>query len=615
MSLPPRFLDELRNRLSLSDIAGKRLRLQRAGREYKACCPFHREKTPSFYVNDDKQFYHCFGCGAHGDVIGFVMQHDNLSFTETVEMLAAEAGMQVPKPSREEKQKADKEKTLFALMDAAASFMQDALYSPRNRDALDYVLGRGISEETLSAFRIGYAPANGNELRSFLSEKGFSDAQMIEAGILRPSTRGGDPFVFFRERIMFPVPDRRGRIVAFGGRVLPDHLRPSARSESTPPKYLNSPDTFLFKKGSLLYGEPHARQAAADGHKLIVTEGYMDVIACHQAGFKGALAPLGTALTDDQIFRLWQLVPGDLKEPVLCFDGDAAGRRAAERVMEKLLGLIKPGHSARFAFIPEGEDPDSLIKSRGKKALGSVLEASMPLIDFMWSVKISGKPVETPEQKTALEKEMEQDVARIADRDLQYHYRTTLRTRLRELFWRMRKTEQRRHGRFSNDGQAQGGYVTRIRKPLPARPELVHSILLAALINHPHLIGEVEDELMALEIASQGLLSLRERMLRIYGESDCVDRDMMRKALIGAGCQETLDKLLCDNIYVHAGFARSSTDDDKVIDGWRAMCAGLYGQAVRRELASVGAHFKKEMSEDNQSRLLSLSRAHETSGG
>ncbi|MCB9973686.1 MAG: DNA primase [Rhodospirillales bacterium] len=334
MNITPRFLDELRNRILLSELVGQHVRLTRAGREFKGCCPFHKEKTASFYVNDDKQFYHCFGCGAHGDVIGWTMQHGNRSFPEAIEQLAAQAGLEMPKQSPQDIKQAREEKNLYQLMEDATAFFEEQLRDLRHKPSYDYILGRGLTEETLSAFRVGYASEDRQALYHHLKTKGYTDAQMMEMGVIRKDKKG-QPYAFFRERIMFPVSDRRGRIVAFGGRILPDHLRPPDQSGYTPAKYMNSIDTPLFHKGRMLYGAAHAAYAAREGAPLIVTEGYMDVIACWQAGFRGAVAPLGTALTEEQILVLWRLSMEEVKAPVLCFDGDEAGRRAAMRAAER----------------------------------------------------------------------------------------------------------------------------------------------------------------------------------------------------------------------------------------------------------------------------------------
>ena len=299
MTLPPQFLDELRARLPISAVVGKRIRLIRAGREHKACCPFHNEKTPSFTVNDQKGFFHCFGCGAHGDVIGFVMQHDRLPFMEAVEQLAAEAGLEVPKPSPQDRERQERQRGLHDLVEAAARFFQAQLGAPGGRMARDYLAGRGLDEEMIARFRLGYAPTDSRALIRALTEQGFEVPAMIEAGLARQPEDGRAPYAFFRHRVMFPVTDRRGRAVAFGGRIL----------EGDGPKYINSPDTPLFHKGRMLYALAQAARAIADGQPAIIVEGYLDVIALHQAGFAGAVAPLGTALTEDQVALLWRLMP------------------------------------------------------------------------------------------------------------------------------------------------------------------------------------------------------------------------------------------------------------------------------------------------------------------
>jgi len=254
MSIPPRFLDDIRARLSLSDVIGKRIKITRAGREFKACCPFHQEKSPSFTINDAKQFYHCFGCGAHGDVIGFTMQYENVSFIDAVENLAAQAGLQMPEQTPQDIQKAKEQKDLYALMEDATTFFQEQLWNNKSNAAiLAYVRERGLSDQTMNDFRVGYAPADRFALGKHLTAKGYTLAQMVDAGVVKKSAKGGEPYAFFRERVMFPVSDLRGRVVAYGGRILPDHMLAPSSGDFTPPKYINSGDTPIFHKGSLLY--------------------------------------------------------------------------------------------------------------------------------------------------------------------------------------------------------------------------------------------------------------------------------------------------------------------------------------------------------------------------
>jgi len=298
MSFSSSFLDELRNRLPLSEIVGSRLRMVRAGREYKGCCPFHNEKTPSFYINDEKQFFHCFGCGAHGDVIGFMMRYEHLSFPEAIENLAAQAGMEVPQNSPDEKQKYDAEKRLYLLLDKATVWFEEQLFGPGGKEGLAYLRARGLSDDALHRFRLGYAPQDGQSLIRKLSAEGFSIDDMISVGLVKRNEERNEAYSFFRNRVIFPVGDQRGRTVAFGARILGEGE----------PKYLNSPDHVLFHKGRLLYGLSRARAALSQGQPIVVVEGYMDVIALVEAGYSGAVAPLGTSLTDDQMSVLWKLL-------------------------------------------------------------------------------------------------------------------------------------------------------------------------------------------------------------------------------------------------------------------------------------------------------------------
>ena len=562
MSLPQRFLDEIRSRLTLSEIIGRRIKVTRAGRESKACCPFHHEKTPSFTINDDKQFFHCFGCGAHGDVIGFVMRYDNLSFPETIEMLAAEAGLQVPQQTPQEIKKAEKQKDLYALMEDATTFYEENLYAPRNQDALNYLLGRGLTRETISAFRIGFAPEDGQALRKRLAEKGYTDKDMITAGVAKESEKRGQPYDFFRDRVIFPVPDRRGRTVAFGGRILPDHLRPPQRGDFKPPKYINSSETPLFHKGSMLYGEPHARRAAADGDVLVVVEGYLDVIACVQAGIKGALAPLGTALTDEQILTLWKMIPADMKVPVLCFDGDNAGRKAAARVCENILPLLKPGCSVNYAFMPEGEDPDSLIKQHGVNAFRQAIDGSMPLFEFLWNNHTAGRQFSTPESRAGVIQAIEAQVARIEDRNVQTHYRTLLRQKISERFFARPEPYSSRKGAPKAVGAGSG---LALRRPSSQVQHIYPRVLLAGLINHPVIFGDVEEIIGNEHFEDSDLERLRLEIVNILTQEEFPEREKLIEKLRNSHLNQVIDDILNESVYVHASFCAPSANTGDVL--------------------------------------------------
>lgn len=574
MTITPRFMDELRTRLTLSDIIGRKVRLTRAGREFKGCCPFHNEKTPSFYVNDDKQFYHCFGCGAHGDVIGFTMQHDNQSFIEAVEALANEAGMEVPKASPQEVQKAKKRKGLHALMEEATRWMEKQLRAPENAEAYRYMVERGNSEEQLNNFRVGYAPTDPQAIRKAMHALEYTDKDMIEAGVLRAGKQGKEPYAFFRDRIMFPVQDRRGRVVAFGGRILPDHLRPPDRGDYTPAKYMNSSDTPLFHKGGMLYGEPRARQAAIDGQDILVVEGYVDVMACVKAGYDGAVAPLGTALTEEQIMVLWKMIPAQRKTPILCFDGDNAGRRAAARAVERILPLLKADHSAKIAFLPDGQDPDSLINGAGKKAFETVISSAMSLVDFIWMYNTQGQDFDTPEARAGLTKTLEAQALQIPDRDVQHYYRQDFREKINKAFGRSYGGGAKQpYQNWKNKKNAQNQGIVSIKRP---RFTGAQNKLLAAFLNHPRLMDYYEEEIGLLDISHARLDVLRQAMIDVLLENPELEAADLHQSLAEKGFQSELRGLLSHELYALARFARPSAPLEEAVDGWKIMYDSLF---------------------------------------
>lgn len=610
-------MEQLRDRLTLSDIIGRRVKLTRAGREFKACCPFHHEKSPSFYVNDDKRFFHCFGCGAHGDVIGFSMRHDNLSFIEAVEFLAAEAGMQVPQQTPQAIHQAKQEKDLHALLDDTAKWFQNRLYDPAHIDALTYMKERGVADELMTSFRIGFSPADGRALPAYLKGQGYSEAQMIEAGVARRSDRDGQVFSFFRDRIMFPVPDRRGRVVAFGGRVLPEHLRPLKPGDSKPPKYINSSETPVFHKGSMLYGEPHARQAAVDGLPLIVVEGYLDVMAAFSAGYRGALAPLGTALTEEQILVLWKMIPADQKMPVLCFDGDNAGRRAAARACERILPLLKADHSVRLAFLPDGQDPDSLIKAQGKDAFETIINAAIPLVDFIWMEHTVGRNFATPEEQAGLSRALENETLKIVDRDVQFRYRDAFRQKVRAHFApapynKGQGGKGQRAGAPGRSGKSQGwGGVLKplgvaLRRPLFSKTQGRIQALLAAIINHPTMFGWVEDDFGRLEIADERLSGLRQAIIQAFSGGEELDSAALQAHLRAAGYEIELESVLSEAVYTHAGFARPNSTLDIVQKGWQHILSQIQGDSVSGEISARWKALADEPEEEGEKRLVAF---------
>jgi DNA primase len=410
--LSPQFLDELKSRVTLSGVIGRTVKLQKAGREFKACCPFHSEKTPSFTVNDEKGFYHCFGCGAHGSAIDWMIEQRGLQFMDAVKELAAEAGMEVPAPDPRSAERAEARSHLHDVMAEAQEWFKNNLLGPEGEAARAYLKARGIDAHTIERFGFGLAPDARNAIPQALGK--FEEKLLVEAG-LRIEVEGKDPYDRFRARLMLPIEDMRGRVIAFGGRIL-DSVKTDA------PKYLNSPDTPLFDKGRTLYNIHRAGPASRQTHRLVVVEGYMDVIALAAAGIEDAVAPMGTALTERQIELLWRLV----ELPVLCFDGDTAGQRAAMRAIARALPLLRPGHSLGIVCLPAGMDPDDFVRQQGSEAMETLLAAPRSLLDTLWEHEAGARPLKTPEDKAGLKARLLEHVETIQHPDIKPLYRREL---------------------------------------------------------------------------------------------------------------------------------------------------------------------------------------------
>ncbi len=436
MTLSPQWLDELRSRITLSSIIGRTVRLQKAGREYKACCPFHNEKTPSFTINDEKGFYHCFGCGAHGDAIRWMTDNRGLPFIDAVKELAAEAGMDVPAADPRSQQKAKERATLHDAMAAAQDYFVDQLNGIEGARARDYLKGRGFQPEVVKAFGFGFAPDNFGRIAKALSD--FDARMLIEAGLLI-SVENKEPYDRFRGRVMIPIRDVRGRVIAFGGRILGDGE----------PKYLNSPETPLFDKGRTLYNLDRALPASRQSGRMLVVEGYMDAIALAAVGVGDAVAPLGTALTEQQIEILWRSV----ERPILCFDGDAAGQKAAMRAAMRALPLLRPGHSLDFVTLPPGKDPDDIVRDEGRAGIERLISLKKPLVTKIWEHELAAEQLETPEQRAGLRQRLREHFKRIADRDVARHYADAFEEKLGELFVKRRAFSPSR----SNAAAQRGG--------------------------------------------------------------------------------------------------------------------------------------------------------------
>ena len=576
MAFQPGFLDELRSRISLSGLIGRTVKLVRRGREYAGLCPFHHEKTPSFYVVEDKSFFHCFGCGAHGDAIGFVMRNDNLDFFEAIEKLAGEAGLAVPRATPQERERAQQQKTLLEALEAAAAFYEARLASPAGARARNYLRERGLDTETIRHFRLGWAPDERQALRRSLSGD-FSESLLIEAGLLRwPSSAAADePIDYFRSRVMFPIGNRTGRVIAFGGRMIGDGQ----------PKYLNSPESTLFEKGRVLYGWAAARaglsrESPSAGPGVIVTEGYMDVIALHRAGFPTAVAPLGTALTDFQLHDLWRLG----SEPVLCFDGDAAGQRAAARALYRALPFLGTGRSLRFASLPAGEDPDSLIRAEGRTAFEAILEAARPLSDMLWEIELAAKPRNTPERLADVWRRLVSRVELIPDRKVQAEYRN--------LFYK--RFDPRPTASRPRDRIRQGSSAVHDGPPPPPRPpqRLQREILFRILLHFPGLIVEVAEEFASLDLPEADFDKLRHEILGLEASRPGLDAGTLQQHLVQSGFAATVDALLTPS--VDTGFVVRCPDPASARKEWTHVIRML-GRRERSVMAA-GSDLESEVS-------------------
>ncbi|KPF66155.1 DNA primase [Bosea sp. AAP35] len=527
MKFPPSILEEIKARLPVSAVVGKRVRLAKAGREWKGLSPFNAEKTPSFFVNDQKASFFDFSSGKNGDIFKFVMETEGLSFPEAVEKLAAEAGVTLPKITQEAQVQEERRKGLHEVVELAARFFEAELAGDRGGAARRYLASRGLDGEARTRFRLGYGPSDRFALRDHLAGKGVSAELMMEAGLLVHGEEIAVPYDRFRDRIMFPIHDSRGRVVAFGGRAM---------SAEVSAKYLNSPETPLFHKGSLLFNHHNARKAAHDTGHVIVVEGYVDVIAMALAGFPQTVAPLGTALTEDQLTLLWRMAD----EPVICLDGDKAGRKAASRAIDIALPQLEPGKSLSFALLPEGQDPDDLARSGGKAAIAEVLGAARPLVDMLWTREVEAGPLDTPERRAAFERRVKEPLGQIRDETTRKHYRREMEERLAQLFASAAPARAERgrdgaypRGRGQNGGGRGGGrggfspVSPWLVGPLKASSQLTRTKIMArgrgedtreafillALASHPELILRCADEISELALDGAAAERFRQALL------------------------------------------------------------------------------------------------------
>lgn len=609
MKFPPSVLEEIKARLPVSAVVGKRVRLQKAGREWKGLSPFNAEKTPSFFVNDQKASFFDFSSGKNGDIFKFVMETEGLSFPEAVEKLAAEAGVVLPKVTAEAQVQEEKRKGLHDVVELAAQFFEAELMGERGGPARRYLASRGLDGEARTRFRLGYGPADRFALRDHLAGKGVPAELMTEAGLLVHGEEIAVPYDRFRDRVMFPIHDARGRVVAFGGRAM---------SSEVAAKYLNSPETPLFHKGHLLFNHHNARKASHDTGQVIVVEGYVDVIAMSLSGFPQTVAPLGTALTEDQLGLLWRMAD----EPVICLDGDKAGRKAASRAIDIALPMLEPGKSLSFALLPDGQDPDDLARSGGRQAIAEVVAAARPLVDMLWQREVEAGPLDTPERRAAFERRLKEPLSQIRDETTRKHYRREMDERLAQLFASAAPTRGERGGREGHfqrgrggGGAGRGGFrqvPPWLAGPLRASSALTQSrlvtklrgedtreaFILLALASHPELILRCVDEIAELSLDGPAAERLRQALLDAV--EDALDRETLANRLAQPRVREAYNQLMAVTGPAERRKLAQDADPESVFDSiHQALVLHHRARTLNSELRAAERALADEATEAN----------------
>jgi DNA primase len=633
MRFPAGFLEEIRARLPASVVVGRRVKLKKEGREFRGLSPFNAEKTPSFFVNDQKQRWFDFSAGKNGDIFNFLMEAEGLSFPEAVERLAAEAGVPMPARDAEAEKREEKRASLYDVLELAAGFFEERLQSRAGAAARGYLQNRGLGPELQRRFRVGYAGPERSALKEFLAAKNVEHEQMVAAGLLVTGDDIPVSFDRFRERVIFPIGDFRGRVVAFGGRAL---------SADVPAKYLNSPETELFHKGSLLYNGAEARKAAHDTGTIIAVEGYVDVVQMVGAGFPHTVAPLGTALTERQLDILWKIAD----EPILCFDGDKAGLRAAFRAVDLALPALQPGKSLRFALLPGGQDPDDLIRSAGRDAMEAVIAAARPLVDMIWTRETDAHVFDTPERRAALEAKLRDIAKGIEEESVRRHYLQAFAERVSAFFpaperanseWRGRANSE---WRVANRGKSSSRESTRYSllptrsnarsRPIAVSDALRRSTILAGrsslalrevalvmtMVNHPALMPAHLDAFCHVELTSPDLDRLRHAVLEIAADSEEWDAETIRAKLGERRLSALLARL--DAQIAAAGHwpARPEAALKDAEEGWlQALTLHRRKGTLHKELKDAEAALARDPSEANVARLVDIKKELESSEG
>lgn len=618
MRFTPTFLEEIKSRIPISDVVGARVawdkRKSNPGRgDWWACCPFHGEKSPSFHCENRKGRYHCFGCGASGDHFRFLVELEGLSFPEAVERLAAQAGVAMPVDTPQERAREARKASLHEIMEMAAAFFEAQLQEAGGAKARAYLRDRGLAPRTQQEFRIGYAPDSRNALKEHLAARGVGKEEMEACGLVRAGPDIPVSYDWFRDRIMFPIGDSRGRVIAFGGRAL---------RADVPAKYMNSPDTDLFHKSNVLFNLARARPAAHERKQIVACEGYVDVIALHQAGFPNAVAPLGTALTETQLDMLWRIG----EEPVLCFDGDKAGIKAAWRAADLALPGLRPGRTVRFAMLPEGKDPDDLVREEGPAAFAALLEQALPLSDLLWARETDGQNFETPERKAELEARLRELVARIADESVRRHYAQDMATRL-EAFFPAPARGRRGDGRTGRGrrGEEDRRPATAARGKVAASASLLNSpmvrrnaakiplreaALVGAAVHHPAIVAAAFDAFSDLPLTNPAATRVHRAVLDCFAHwegEDWPGAKQVQSELGKAGLAEIVDSIDAALRHNRVWQALPGASFEDAAEGWRqSHLLHLKAHSLFNELKAAESAFAVDATEENFARLAEI---------
>ena len=606
MRFSPSLIERLRSHFLMSEVIGRRMQIKKHGREYHGLCPFHNEKSPSFTVNDEKGFFHCFGCAAHGDAIEFVRRFDRLSYPEAIENLAREAGIEIAKQTPDEQRKVEQEKTLYDVLEAACQWFEKQLLAPIGMLAKDYIDNRGVRAETIRQFRIGYAPEDRSGLNQYLTQLGYAQAMQVEAGLIFVSETGG-VYDRFRGRVIFPIRNASGKVVAFGGRLMAN-----SDGNKTLPKYLNSPETPLFKKGELLFNLDQAKRPARDGNMVVVMEGYMDVVMSSQAGIAYGVATLGTAVTPEHLRLLWQIA----KEPILCLDGDAAGKRAMLRSAEVALPLLKPNYSLRYAALPQGEDPDSYVQKQGKASFEKILLSSRRLSQVLWDMLVPQYKLDLPEGRAALDDACQKLTAKITDDTVRQHYLTHFRNQLRLQATPIKYFDKKQVGK-ANLRQQQSTNQAHTRSPHiehmivqhhSAALESISGRLLNVLLQFPKLLrkSNVEEALSRLDIRTANMNALRNVLLLAATNVDIDNRELFITYVNKQINDDSVPEIFAENLKLP--YSETLTDYDATLI-WNETIATYEIAHLEYEFKELQECISQSMDEADYLRMIELQNA------